>query len=71
MKKTILMALVLACSLIFAQSYEYKESPTSYQQKEPSDSKFLRINSLEIKVGELEKRIKELEDKVSALTNAR
>lgn len=71
MKKSILIVLFLACGLIFAEGYEYKESPNSYQKNEPSDSKFLRINSLEIKVGELESRIKDLEDKVRALTNAK
>jgi len=71
MKKWIFFGLFSVCGIIFAQSYNYKESPISYQEKEPSDSKFLRINSLEIKVGQLESRIKDLEEKVKALTTAR
>ncbi len=72
MKKFILISSVLlACSVIFAQNYDFKEPPQSYDKKEPSDSKFLRINSLEIKVGELEGRIKDLEEKVKALMNSR
>lgn len=71
MKKWIFLGLFSVCGIIFAEGYEYKESPIKYQEKEPSDSKFMRINSLEIKVGELETRIKELEEKVRALTSAK
>ncbi len=71
MKKWIFLGLFSVCGIIFAQGYEYKESPIKYQEKEPSDSKFLRINSLEIKVGELEARIKDLEEKVRALTSVK
>jgi TolA-binding protein len=68
MKKFILLgAIGLMCSVILAQDYKFKESPIEYQTKEPSDSKFLRINSLEVKVGELEQRIKDLEDRMRAL----
>jgi hypothetical protein len=71
MKKWIFLGLFSVCGMIFAEGYDFKESPIDYQKKEPSDSKFLRINSLEIKVGELESRIKDLEEKVKALTAAR
>ncbi len=72
MKKSILIALLLmTCSVIFAQNYDFKESPIDYQKKEPSDSKFLRINSLEIKVGELENRIRDLEEKIKILMSSR
>ncbi len=71
MSKWIFMGILsLTCSVILAQNYDFRESPIDYQKKEPSDSKFLRINSLEIKVGELEGRIKELEEKVKNLMNA-
>jgi TolA-binding protein len=72
MKKSILIGLLLmTCSVTFAQNYDFKESPIDYQKKEPSDSKFLRINSLEIKVGELENRIRDLEEKIKILMSSR
>ena len=68
MKKPIFVALFLLSGLIFAANYEIKEAPDNY--KEPSDSKFIRISALEVKVVDLESRIKDLEEKVRKLTNA-
>lgn len=57
----------MVASILFAQKYEYKEPELGYQKKEPSSSKFLRINALEIKMGKMYQRMQALEERVQKL----